>query len=418
MCEMPTVSTTSDTSPHVASVDGLRALSILWTICFHVVFFGGYQVTESQYRAWLQHPLGAAMAKGSYGVDVFFVISGYLIARLLLSEIDTPAGLRPVRFYFRRLMRIFPAYLVTLWIGKRFWGADSHSENVWANLLLINNFLTFDQQTLGWTWSLAVEEQFYVVFPLLLMAACRIRNRCGWFLHSRHYVVLWAFLAALLVRGLLVFYADTTWIQEPDPFHPQFDLGNFRRYFDAIYDKPYGRCGGIICGIWVACCEKDSAFLLRLSRHRALARVLLVAAFLYLGCEIFGGATLHGRSPSQSLRSSVSVIFDTYLFTLMIGYVLLYVVAMRGTGKISMIDRVLSWRGFRSIAKLSYSAYLLHPMVILLLWSRMHWDLQHRGAVLLMEHALLSIILTHLSAVVLYLLVERPMHRLGRRVSG
>jgi peptidoglycan/LPS O-acetylase OafA/YrhL len=110
-------------------------------------------------------------------------------------------------------------------------------------------------------------------------------------------------------------------------------------------------------------------------------------------------------------------MFDTYLFALMTSYVLLYMLAVRAAGHTCMLDRMLSWRGFRPIAKLSYSAYLLHPMVVLLLWSRVNWDLASAGAIMILEHAGLSIIVTHLAALILYLLVERPLHRLGRRLT-
>lgn len=400
---------------HISFVEGLRALSILWTICFHVVFFGGYQVTERQYGDWLKHPLIGALAKGNLGVDVFFVISGYLIARPLLSELYGHDGVRLGRFYFRRLMRIFPAYLVTLWIGTRFWGSDSHGENAWANLLLINNFLTFDQQALGWTWSLAVEEQFYVLFPLFLVAARRLIDHGIWVRGSL--VAFWAFLAALLLRGVLVFHADTDWIQQPEPFHPRFDAAHFRVYFDSIYDKIYGHGGGIICGVGVACCERDTALLRRLSQRRTLSIGLLLAAFSGLGFQIFGEALPRTSLLAPSLRASLSVMFDTYLFALMTSYVLLYMLAVRAAGHTCMLDRMLSWRGFRPIAKLSYSAYLLHPMVVLLLWSRVNWDLASAGAIMILEHAGLSIIVTHLAALILYLLVERPLHRLGRRLT-
>jgi peptidoglycan/LPS O-acetylase OafA/YrhL len=100
-------------------------------------------------------------------VDVFFVISGFIISHILMREHKATGRLDLKHFYLRRAIRLFPAYYVALGL----YGVldPLPLKNVWANLLYVNNFLPIEQQFMGWAWSLAIEEQFYIVFPIALL---------------------------------------------------------------------------------------------------------------------------------------------------------------------------------------------------------------------------------------------------------
>lgn len=149
----------------IRSLDGLRALSIALVIFGHLGGTGGF-------------PLASAGAfSATLGVRVFFVISGYLITRLLLDEHEGSGSIRVSTFYFKRIFRIFVPYYAFLAIvvgAARFgwvqlapgdlgyalaYASDHHLHAEWAH----------GQWTLGHTWSLAVEEQFYLLWPVLLV---------------------------------------------------------------------------------------------------------------------------------------------------------------------------------------------------------------------------------------------------------
>jgi peptidoglycan/LPS O-acetylase OafA/YrhL len=135
---------------------------------------------------------GFGFPGGYVGVDVFFVISGYLITRLILAELDA-GGFRLLNFWERRVRRLFPALavvvLVTLAAGYFLLlpaDYDSLAESALAQVLLVSNIHFWREidyfagpaelKPLLHTWSLAVEEQFYLIFPFLL-AACAKFNR-------------------------------------------------------------------------------------------------------------------------------------------------------------------------------------------------------------------------------------------------
>lgn len=144
------------------SLDGLRALAVSLVFCYHAAF---------------GHPSG-----GFVGVDMFFVLSGFLITRLLLTELDGSRSVDLKAFYRRRLRRLAPAALAAVSLAslvvaieptargtKPFWLAAIASLSATANL--------FPDRALGVLqpmWSLAIEEQFYVLWPSALVW---LRNR-------------------------------------------------------------------------------------------------------------------------------------------------------------------------------------------------------------------------------------------------
>ena len=169
---------TATTDPHllqalapdrgqVPSLDGLRAISISLVLLMH----------------FLADVPGAPPVPGLFGVEIFFVISGFLITRLLLAEILETGGLSLANFYFRRLLRLMPpllALVIAITIFMAWHGARDLRAGLCAITYVTNYCVTeigtmYDGpgNVLEGTWSLAVEEHFYLVFPLILLAGFR-----------------------------------------------------------------------------------------------------------------------------------------------------------------------------------------------------------------------------------------------------
>ncbi|MEA2761722.1 MAG: hypothetical protein QOD47_1006 [Gemmatimonadaceae bacterium] len=139
--------------PHLPALDGLRAVAVFTVVASHANF-----------------PL---RIPGDLGVSAFFVLSGFLITRLLLRERERTGGVSIRRFYARRTMRIFPAYYAFLILSYLI---DAHAGQRWSPTLLantltytVNYFNAFNHHpttSVAHAWSLAVEEQFYLLWPL------------------------------------------------------------------------------------------------------------------------------------------------------------------------------------------------------------------------------------------------------------
>lgn len=153
---------------HRSDIQGLRAIAVLMVVLFHA---------------------GLPTPGGFVGVDVFFVISGFVITGMLMREFTREGRLRLGRFYLRRFIRLAPALAVTVGVVmlasllflSPFGGQDTASQTGLGALLLGANFViaratgdyfdaSADTNPLLNLWSLSVEEQFYLVFPLVLFA--------------------------------------------------------------------------------------------------------------------------------------------------------------------------------------------------------------------------------------------------------
>lgn len=159
-----------------AEIDGLRAIAVVSVLLFHagVPFFGG----------------------GFVGVDVFFVISGFLITQILLNDIES-SQFSIASFYERRAKRLLPALFVMLLLTSAAaylvllpFAFVEYLQSVASTSLFFSNFLFWKQsgyfgtageeRPLLHTWSLSVEEQFYLLFPLLLLSLYRYGRRSTW----------------------------------------------------------------------------------------------------------------------------------------------------------------------------------------------------------------------------------------------
>lgn len=144
---------------YMPAIDGLRAVAVLLVFAHHAL-------------PWLHIP-------GGIGVDVFFVISGWLITRILLKEYRRTGSIKLGRFYLKRFLRLYPALLLLVAAVLATWFLFGLSFGtvadaaLWSLTYLSNLALTFGWSRvdpLGHTWSLAMEEQFYLVWPVILIA--------------------------------------------------------------------------------------------------------------------------------------------------------------------------------------------------------------------------------------------------------
>jgi len=143
---------------HFANLDGVRFICITAVLWHHAGFkdYGSLRLLE----------------RGFLGVDFFFVLSGFLITTLLLREEARKGSFSFRGFYWRRFLRIIPVYFFVVTLSTLYFGVIKGQSEALQRApfyyLFLSNFLTSHTPLLGPTWSLSVEEQYYVVWPLLM----------------------------------------------------------------------------------------------------------------------------------------------------------------------------------------------------------------------------------------------------------
>ncbi len=158
----------------IPSLDGLRAISISFVVIDHMSRTQGFPLRLDNVNA---DRLSEAL--GTFGVRVFFVISGYLITSLLLGELKRRGSIDLSRFYFRRTMRIFIPYyaLLAIVVLLQVPGLTSlSSDDILHAATYTMNYFPERSWDLGHAWSLSVEEQFYILWPATLLLLGRRRG--------------------------------------------------------------------------------------------------------------------------------------------------------------------------------------------------------------------------------------------------
>jgi peptidoglycan/LPS O-acetylase OafA/YrhL len=185
-------------------LDGLKAMSIILVVVFHLNqnehIFSGLQ----QY-GWLA-PVISFITDGHFGVNVFFVISGFLITSLMLKEEKRTTKISLKNFYIRRTLRIFPAYYFMLFVYflLQLAGFIHITGASWLTAITYTKYFNWNLDWLtSHAWSLSIEEHFYLIWPLIFMCGNAFRKKFAFFL----------LILVPLIRVYVNFY-PVSWINE------------------------------------------------------------------------------------------------------------------------------------------------------------------------------------------------------------
>lgn len=350
----------------IAGLDGLRALAVIAVMLFH-----------ADYQA----------ARGGFlGVDLFFVISGFLITRLLLGDIEDSGTIDLVSFYMRRIKRILPAMLTVIATTMlacyvlRPEALNSLRSDALASLLFIANWYFqlqgisyFEKfqglQMLQHLWSVSVEEQFYAFWPFALLIIAKPWGRG----------VLGLIAAKLAIASALWM----GWLASANGFPESMDI-------DRVYLGTDTHAFGLLIGAVVACCEKRlKLFVSRYSMRR-----------------IQSGATSLGLCLLVALLLALSQIGENHRLLYPGGFMLASLLAAGLIMVCVMSPRVGHWLEpwpLRWIGKRSYGFYLWHWPVFSLTRPGLDLDLNAQ------ECFMLRAMLTTILAAASYSLIESPI---------
>ncbi len=328
-------------------LDFLRACAIASVVAYHLL-----QMSPGARLGW------EIARHGHLGVDLFFVLSGWLIGGLYFREQKRFGNVSLCLFWLRRWLRTIPAYWVALicsWLSVyavRREGFD------WGYLFFIQNFYERIPYFLV-SWSLCVEEHFYVVVPLLVYLAARVRV-------SRHVLFAGLFLSGLFLR---VQCAEAA----PDASFGFYQTASILRF------------DGLVLGFWAGALSLDSNQLDRARRWARRCLPVLATAFLW--------TLLVARST------------QTYVLLPAVSGLLFLALLLAGHGLRGRETGAIYWA-----ANTAYSVYLTHALVIH--FARLGASKIGGGA---LGYYAIAAGLIPLSGVVFFVLVERRALRLRDR---
>ncbi len=359
--------------PRFPGLDLLRAIAIVWVMFFHSWVVGGLGPDWS----WLSR-------YGWMGVDLFFVLSGFLIGQQVLLPLSRGERLRFGDFYLRRAFRILPAYWVVLAAYALIpaWRELPGLEPLWKFLLMVVNLGNdYRNPAFSHAWSLCVEEHFYLVFPLL--AWWLMRRPAAWKVLS---------LAVCLVLAGIGLRAGV-WLHDTAAEAAGAPQRNW--FIEDLYYPTWNRLDGLLCGVLLAT--------MKVFRPQLWTRAQLQAnAVLLAGMAVMALAMWLFRARSGLLGNAIGWP------VLSAGLALL---VLAGAGTSSAIGR---WRvpGAGWLAGISYSLYLVHKAVFNLVQVHLGQSIAGWGVLQVVVYGAAALLV----AALLHYMVERPFLQLRGRV--
>jgi peptidoglycan/LPS O-acetylase OafA/YrhL len=350
---------------HVPGLDGIRAVAVLLVIGLH---YGSLWRNASRTQGLL--PGGYA------GVDIFFVLSGFLITTLLVGEKSGTGSVSFGKFYARRALRLLPALYTVLaaFVAYSIWINTSMTEvakEVGSVVFYVSNFAQVYKlphmigSGIGMTWSLAIEEQFYLVWPAVLVLGV-LR-----FAKTRP-AVLWTIGAGVVASALI-----------------RIAIWNWFSGYPAAYMRPDARADGLLIG---ALC----AFLWRwdMVPTRWLSQAAVAGAVFLAFVAVFVKADSFVFNGGFTLISAAA------------GIIILAVVL-----NVSPLVGPMEWSPLRTIGKVSYGLYLWQTLSLRIAAKALH---THSRA----ELAVAGLVIMTVAVTASWILIEQPFLRLKKRVAS
>ena len=350
-------------------LDLLRALAIIVVVIYHAALFGFKLPGRVDRFGWI-------------GVDLFFVLSGYLIGGQLLTPLARGQRINLSRFFARRALRIVPAYFVVLAIYFLLpsWREYSEiSQPLWKFLLSVQNIALHGGTAFSHAWSLAVEDQFYLCLPFILLFVSRCPR------------------AAMIIPCVIVLggVALRTFLA----YQNLAETGvSFRGFQAWIYYPTWTRLDPLVFGVGLAAIEK--------LRPQWWQRLIDTATWIWLpGFGLIVFALYLGEGDYLTVAAC---IWQFPLIAIAMAALLVCTVSPR------LPFRRVKIPGAAFIASIAYSAYLIQKLII-------HFVAQFcasHGLALTSLPVLFAVeVCVYAAATILFLTIERPFLRLRHYVA-
>ncbi len=305
----------------ILELDGVRGIAIFLVIAYH---FGNFSPnTELDWAVWQVAGLGWS------GVDLFFVLSGFLITNILLRTKHTAHYFQ--NFYARRVLRIFPLYFAYIFVAFYVALPLAHRAGQWVHYsthgelwywLYLANWPIAHRDAIApvsHLWSLSIEEQFYMLWPLIVFS-------------TRRSTLLRICLGLVLGTAILRFCFAS------DPV--------------LIYNLTPFRLDGLALGAAIAAVRGMSIGVKMYKYSRA---IVIITPIVLLGIFIIAGSTFGYVSPTNTVGFTLLAMF----------YAAVIFRCVENAGSRDWLCRAMRVRALRSVGKYSYGMYILHIPILL-----------------------------------------------------
>lgn len=389
-----------------AAIDGMRAITMLNVVLFHCLFGFTKIYDEANNYLFVDNlPTYLNWVWQVRGSDCLFLVSGFLMGITLIREYQKNSSINVMRFYKRRVMRIYPLFLVALVIYTMV-DIDRSLPYLWSNLLLITNFSAEQRNIIPVGWSLAVQMQFYLISPFIIMAI---------FL-SKHRLLLFVLLivAVQVLRYVIVFTHPQ--LNDIPQYYYYLDLSQTRLQADLLYYNLHTRFGPFAFGLIVAYIgltkgKEISAFVERFP-------IINLAAYLLGFLLMWWASYIAIHNPADPYYQDLTEFRNlNYIATnknlFVSGFALLTFFAVYGSRKLNPIKWFVSRKFWFPITQLILPIYFFHFIflvgsVTLIFGTTDKATIPVASEYHIFAVFVLTVIFTFIFSVIFHVFVEQP----------
>ncbi|KRZ89071.1 Nose resistant to fluoxetine protein 6, partial [Trichinella sp. T8] len=398
----------------ITCLNGIRVLSMCWIIFGHTYYWAiPYINNVIEAYKLPDNIFNQVLLNASLSVDSFFFIGGTLLSYICLKKMSKTSTLirSPLfwaQFFFHRYLRVTPVYMAVLalhavltkyvssgplWDTEGF-DRESCAKSWWTNALYLNNFLNLDDECMTWTWYMANDMQFFIFsVPLLVLYLKREKLAI---------IITTLIIAISCVINIVILDQNPDWppiaIFSVNP--KQFDIVDV--YWDKVYIKPYTRCGPFLIGL---------LFGYYLHKIRLVKKLPKVAVGLcWTACTgtallvLFG---LYDYSKSFEITYAAKLMYGG-LARIAWAIVLAWITFACTAGYAAPLNDFLSWKIWIPLSRLTYSAYLVHPILIRCYYASQNKPLHYNNNYQMAHYFLGHLLFSFLLALVVNLTLEAP----------
>lgn len=412
----------------LACLNGLRVISMFWVIQGHTYGFVELGLKDVLYASTLLSGRFSfqAILNGTYSVDTFFFLSGFLVAFLALKELSDKGRINWPYYFLHRYWRLTPIYAICImffttvytlmisgpfqWIaldpeGPLYNATQDCRVHWWSNLLYVNNFYPHyggETNCFGWAWYLANDMQFYVfISPLVIIL-----------LHKFKFVGI--AYSLFLIGGSIASRAVTA-----DYYGMNYDMAMTKHQNDPwakggpLYVKPYARWSVYVVGMLTGYFLQRRRCILRLNKALVLLGWCIATA---IGMAVIYGLFYYHSHPGSIMPRGPTLFYVSCARTAW-ALALAWVVVACATGNGGWVTTILSWKFWAPLGRLTYAAYLVHPMILFGYYLNNVAPLQYTDLTMIYIF-IANIVLSYATAYIVSMAVEAPMMQLEKILLG
>ncbi|CAF1165447.1 unnamed protein product [Rotaria sordida] len=412
--------TSDDKNESFLFINGIRVLSLFWIIIAHSLLFGlSYTSNIIDILISTRNIAFQLISSAQFSVDTFFVLSGFLTAILFVRQVKKEEKLSfrlMFLYYIHRYIRLTPAFLLMILVSinltpyfgrgpiypieQGFESKGCRTRSWWTSIFYIGNIVRPDDMCLNIAWYLHNDMQFHWIAPLTLIPFALGRKILSFLI-----AMLFVFVGIGSTLAILLYYPNMSF-NDPTALTNNGDPS----FFKSVYIKPWCRISAYAVGLLTGYIVIITGRQYRINRYSKIIGTILIIV-IGLACLFTTYPnSIHVPGLSRSEIVAYASLSRTF-WSIVIGWLLF----LCSTNQGGIVNKILSWPVWTPLARLNYSCYLVHSMILHIIIFNQTMPFYYQGH-LVINNFISHIFFSYVAAILVSIFFETPFFIIEKKL--